>query len=49
MKELISALRKYDNLETVIAIMEAYDNDENEEMTVDEIVDYLNEEADYAS
>jgi len=46
-KELINALKQYDSLETVIAVLEAYDEDGREEITVDEIAEYLNDEADY--
>ena len=49
MENLINTLKRYDNLETVIAVLEAYDDDGSEEMTVDEIAEYLSDEADYAS
>lgn len=47
-KDLIEALKRFDCLETVIAELEAFDTDENAEITIDELVDYLNDEADYA-
>ena len=48
MKELIKVLRRYDSLETVIAELEVFDADENAEITVDDLAEYLNDEADYA-
>ena len=49
MKNLINALKRFDSLETVIAELEASDFDENDEITVDDLADYLNDEADYAN
>ena len=48
-KNLIEALRRFDSLETVIAELEAFDSDENVEITVDNLTEYLNDEADYAN
>ena len=48
-KNLIEALRRFDSLETVIAELEAFDSDENVEITVDDLTEYLNDEADYAN
>lgn len=48
-RNLIEALRRFDSLETVIAELEVFDADENAEITIDELVDYLNDEADYAN
>lgn len=47
MKELIDALRRFDSLETVIAELEAFDG--NTTMTIEELAEYLNDEADYAN
>ena len=44
MEELIRALKRFDSLETVIAELEEYDRDD----TVEDLVEYLNDEADYA-
>lgn len=54
MKNLIDALKRFDSLETVIAELEVYDpevysSDINEEITVDDLAEYLNDEADYAN
>lgn len=46
MGELIDALKRFDSLETVIAELKAYDD--NREMTIEAIAEYLNDEADYA-
>lgn len=48
MKNLIEALRRFDSLETVIAELEAFD-DEDVDITTDDLADYLNDEADYAN
>lgn len=48
MKNLVEALKRFDSLETVIAELEAYDGDSTEEVTVEDLADYLNDEADYA-
>lgn len=48
-KNLIEALRRFDSLETVIAELEVFDADENEEITVDDLAEYLMDEADYAN
>lgn len=48
MENLIEALKRYDSLETVIAELEAYDRDDSE-MTIDELADFLDDEADYAN
>lgn len=47
-KNLIEALKRFDSLETVIAELEDFDADENVEITVDDLTEYLNDEADYA-
>lgn len=44
MEELIKALKRFDSLETVIAELEQFDR----KNTVEDLVDYLNDEADYA-
>lgn len=44
MDELIKALKRFDSLETVIAELEHFDR----ENTIDDLVEYLNDEADYA-
>lgn len=49
MKNLIDALKRFDSLETVIAELEVFDADENAEITVDDLAEYLNDEADYAN
>ena len=48
MKNLIDALKRYDSLETVIEELEVFDADENE-ITVDDLAEYLKDEADYAN
>lgn len=48
MENLVKALKRFDSLETVIAELEAYDGDSAEEVTVEDLADYLNDEADYA-
>lgn len=48
-KNLIEALKRFDSLETVIAELEVFDADENAEITVDDLAEYLNDEADYAN
>lgn len=48
MENLVKALKRFDSLETVIAELEAYDYDSAEEVTVEDLADYLNDEADYA-
>ena len=45
MNELIKALERFDSLETVIAELKAYDGEE----TLEDIIEYLNDEADYAN
>lgn len=45
MNELIKALERFDSLETVIAELKAYDGEE----TLEDITEYLNDEADYAN
>lgn len=51
MKNLIEALKRYDSLETVIAELEAFgdEGDEDVDITTDGLADYLNDEADYAN
>ena len=44
MGELIKALRRFDSLETVIAELEHFDRED----TIDDLTEYLNDEADYA-
>lgn len=44
MKEFIKALKRFDSLETVIAELEHFDR----EYTLEDLVEYLNDEADYA-
>ena len=44
MEELIKALKRFDSLETVIAELEHFDR----ENTIDDLIEYLNDEADYA-
>lgn len=48
-EKFIEALRRFDSLETVIAELEVFDADENAEITVDVLTEYLNDEADYAN
>ena len=48
MTKLISALKRFDSLETVIAELKAFDAD-NLDITIDDLADYLNDEADYAN
>lgn len=45
MKNLIEALKRFDSLETVIAELEQFDRED----TIDDLVEYLNDEADYAN
>lgn len=49
MKNLINALKRFDSLETVIAELEVFDSNDNVEITVDDLAEYLNDEADYAN
>ena len=49
MKNLIDALKRFDSLETVIAELEVCDMDKKTEITVDDLAEYLNDEADYAN
>lgn len=46
MENLINALKKFDDLETVIAELKVCDK-LNELSTIFELTDYLNDEADY--
>lgn len=46
-ENLISALKRFDCLETVIAELEVYDDDRGD--TIDDLAEYLNDEADYAN
>lgn len=48
MENLIKALKKFDSIETVIAELEAYDRQCEGEITVEDVAEYLNDEADYA-
>lgn len=48
MENLIKALKKFDSIETVIAELEAYDGQWEGEITVEDVAEYLNDEADYA-
>ena len=43
LEELIMALQRFDSLETVIAELKAYDREDG----IEELVEYLNDEADY--
>ena len=43
MEELIKALQRFDSLETVISELKAYDRGDG----IEELVEYLNDEADY--
>ena len=45
MKNLINALKRFDSLETVIAELEQFDRED----TIDDLVEYLNDEADYSN
>lgn len=47
LKILIKALERFEDLETVIEELKAYDDDR--EITVDAIAEYLEDEADYAN
>ncbi len=49
MKNLVEALKRFDSLETVIAELEVYDRESEGEVTVEDLADYLNDEADYAN
>lgn len=44
MEELIKALKRFDSLDTVIAELEQFDRED----TIEDLVKYLNDEADYA-
>ena len=46
MEELIKALQRFDSLETVIAELKAYDREED---SIEDLIEYLNDEADYAN
>lgn len=45
MSELIKALQCYDSLEAVIAELRGFDRDE----TIEDLVEYLNDEAEYSN
>lgn len=45
MKNLIKALERFDSLETVVAELKVYDRGDS----IEELADYLNDEADYAN
>ena len=49
MNDLINALKRFDSLETVIAELEVFDAGDNPDITIDELAEYLNDEADYAN
>lgn len=44
MENLIKALQRFDSLETIIAELKVFDRDE----TIEDLAEYLNDEADYA-
>ena len=48
LKNLINAMKRFDSLETVIAELNAFDTDKELEITIEDLAEYLNEEADYA-
>lgn len=48
MENLVKALKRFDSLEAVIAELEVYDRESEGEVTVEDLADYLNDEADYA-
>ncbi len=48
MENLIKALQRYDSLETVIVELKAFDGN-SVEVTVDDLAEYLDDEADYAN
>lgn len=48
LRKLIDAMKRFDSLETVIAELNAFDADTELEITIDDLADYLNDEADYA-
>ena len=45
MEELVKALKRFDSLETVIAELEHFDRED----TLEDLIEYLNDEADYAT
>ena len=45
MEELVKALKRFDSLETVIAELEHFDRED----TLEDLIEYLNDEADYAA
>lgn len=49
MRNLIDALKRFDSLETVIAELEVYAKEREAEITVEDLADYLKDEADYAN
>ncbi len=49
MRNLINALKRFDSLETVIAELEVYDRESEAGITVEDLTDYLKDEADYAN
>lgn len=49
MRNLINALKRFDSLETVIAELEVYDRESKAGITVEDLTDYLKDEADYAN
>ena len=48
MKNLVKALKRFDSLEAVIAELEVYDRESEGEVTIEDLADYLNDEAVYA-
>ena len=49
MRNLVEALKRFDSLEAVIAELEVYDRETEGEATVEDLAEYLNDEADYAN
>lgn len=45
MEELVKVLKRFDSLETVIAELEQFDRED----TLEDLIEYLNDEADYAT
>jgi hypothetical protein len=45
MEELVKALKRFDSLETVIAELEHFDRED----ILEDLIEYLNDEADYAT
>lgn len=49
MEKLIEAMERIGDLEWILQVLKEYDTDGNTDVSVEEIADYLNDEASYAA